>query len=218
MNSWGRRRQRRPARSCSMGPMLASRRLGAGVDVIRWLSDSAGDSLFDHCVRDRAVVQTRLRVRTRPGLEQGLGGGGWAAVLAGPGSAYHEVMGENYGLSHDEQYSTALTVEDFRANIAEVDERIAAAASRAGRDPSEIELLPVSKTVPQERIRLAVEAGCHKLGENKVQEAHRKSEEMADLDIDWAVIGHLQSNKAKDVARFASEFQAGDRLKVARAL
>src|SRR5699024_7280522 len=107
------------------------------------------------------------------------GPGGWAAVLAGPGSAYQEVMGETYGLSHDEQYSTALTVEDLRANIAEVDERIAAAASRAGRDRSEIELLPVSKTVPQERIRLAVEAGCHKLGENKVQEAHRKSEEMA---------------------------------------
>ena len=127
-------------------------------------------------------------------------------------------MGENSGLSHDEQYSTALTVEDFRANIAEVDDRIAAAASRAGRDRAEIELLPVSKTVPQERIRLAVAAGCHKLGENKVQEAHRKSEEMADLDIDWSVIGHLQSNKAKDVARFASEFQALDRIKVARAL
>jgi hypothetical protein len=144
--------------------------------------------------------------------------GGGTAVLAGLVSAYHEVMGENSGLSHDEQYSTALTVEDFRANIAEVDDRIAAAASRAGRDRAEIELLPVSKTVPQERIRLAVAAGCHKLGENKVQEAHRKSEEMADLDIDWSVIGHLQSNKAKDVARFASEFQALDRIKVARAL
>ncbi len=132
--------------------------------------------------------------------------------------AYHEGMGENYGLSHDEEYATALTVADFRTNIAEVDERIAATAARSGRERSEIELLPVSKTVPQERIRLAVEAGCHKLGENKVQEAHRKSHEMADLDIDWAVIGHLQSNKAKEVAKFASEFQALDRLKVARAL
>lgn len=127
-------------------------------------------------------------------------------------------MADNTGLSHDEQYSTALTVDDFRANIAEVERRIRAAAERAGRDRSEIELLPVSKTVPQERIRLAVAAGCRKLGENKVQEAHRKSEEMADLNIDWAVIGHLQSNKAKDVAKFASEFQALDRLKVARAL
>ena len=127
-------------------------------------------------------------------------------------------MGHDNGLSHDEQYSTATTVEEFRTNIAEVERRIAAAAERAGRDRTDIELLPVSKTVPQERIRLAVAAGCTKLGENKVQEAHRKSEEMADLDIDWAVIGHLQSNKAKFVAQFASEFQALDRLKVARAL
>lgn len=131
---------------------------------------------------------------------------------------YDDRMGDDSGLSHDGQYSTATTVGEFRANIAEVKRRIAAAAERAGRDRADIELLPVSKIVPQERIRLAVAAGCAKLGENKVQEAHRKSEEMADLDIDWAVIGHLQSNKAKDVAKFASEFQALDRLKVARAL
>lgn len=122
------------------------------------------------------------------------------------------------GLSHDEQYSTATTVDDFRNTIAEVNRRIAAAARRAGRDAADIELLPVSKTVPQERIRSAVAAGAHKLGENKVQEAFRKSEEMSDLEIKWAVIGHLQSNKAKDVAKFATEFQALDRLKVARAL
>lgn len=127
-------------------------------------------------------------------------------------------MGDDSALNHDERYSTAVTVEDFRDNLAEVDRRISTAAERAGRDRSEIELLPVSKTVPQERIRSAVAAGCGKLGENKVQEAHRKSEEMADLDIDWAVIGHLQSNKAKDVAKFAAEFQALDRIKVARAL
>ncbi|MCF2588265.1 YggS family pyridoxal phosphate-dependent enzyme [Brevibacterium sp. UCMA 11752] len=124
----------------------------------------------------------------------------------------------NEGLSHNGQYSTATTAEDFRINLAEVNRRIESAAARAGRDSSEIELLPVSKTVPQERIREAVAAGCHKLGENKVQEAFRKSAEMSDLDIDWAVIGHLQSNKARDVAKFASEFQALDRLKVAAAL
>src|SRR5699024_1882863 len=96
MNSWGRRRQRRPARSCSMGPMLASRRLGAGAAGIRVLSVSAGDSPFGHCGRDRAVVQTQpTRVRTRPIFEHGLGAGGGNAVLAGLVSAYHEVMGEN---------------------------------------------------------------------------------------------------------------------------
>lgn len=127
-------------------------------------------------------------------------------------------MSAGEGLSHDGEYSTAATAEDFRINIAEVNRRIDSAAARAGRESSEIELLPVSKTVPQERIRAAVAAGCHKLGENKVQEAFRKSDEMADLDIEWAVIGHLQSNKSRDVAKFASEFQALDRLKVAAAL
>lgn len=126
--------------------------------------------------------------------------------------------GDAEALNHDERYSTATTVEDFRINLAEVNRRIESAAVRVGRDAAEVELLPVSKTVPQERIRQAVAAGCHKLGENKVQEAFRKSGEMADLDIDWAVIGHLQSNKARDVAKFASEFQALDRLKVAAAL
>ncbi|MCD1284731.1 MULTISPECIES: YggS family pyridoxal phosphate-dependent enzyme [unclassified Brevibacterium] len=127
-------------------------------------------------------------------------------------------MAQGDRLSHDAQFSTATSVEDFRANIAEVERRIAAAAERAGREASEIELLPVSKTVEQDRIRLAVAAGCTKLGENKVQEAYRKSEEMSDLEVDWAVIGHLQSNKARDVAKFAAEFQALDRFKVAKGL
>src|SRR5690606_30934364 len=68
------------------------------------------------------------------------------------------------------------------------------------------------------RIRMAVHAGCTMLGENKVQEARRKHRELADLDVGWSVIGHLQTNKAKDVAAFAAEFQALDRVRVAEAL
>lgn len=56
------------------------------------------------------------------------------------------------------------------------------------------------------------------MGENKVQEALRKSENLAELGIRWVLIGHLQSNKAKDVARFADEFQALDSLHLAQAL
>lgn len=95
-----------------------------------------------------------------------------------------------------------------------------AACQRAGRDPARVRLLPVSKTVPEERIRLAYAAGCRQLGENKVQEAHGKWEAMAtDLpDLRWSIIGHLQSNKAKYVARFASEFHALDRLSLAETL
>ena len=113
---------------------------------------------------------------------------------------------------------TATTVEDFRRNLAAGRARLAAAAARAGRDASEIRLLPVSKTVPEERLRSAHAAGITRMGENKVQEARRKAAALADLDIRWAVIGHLQTNKAKDVAAFASEFQALDSLRVAEAL
>lgn len=115
-------------------------------------------------------------------------------------------------------YPPAQTVADFTANLAAVRAKIEAAASRVGRDPSSVRLLPVSKTVPEERLRLAVAAGCHQLGENKVQEAKRKWQNLTDLEISWAVIGHLQTNKAKDVAAFASEFQALDSLRVAEAL
>ncbi|WP_182172657.1 YggS family pyridoxal phosphate-dependent enzyme [Flaviflexus equikiangi] len=113
---------------------------------------------------------------------------------------------------------TAMTVEDFSRNIDAVRTRIDNAALRAGRDPAEIRLLPVSKTVPEDRLRLAIAAGCHELGENKVQEARRKHAALIDEDVRWAIIGHLQTNKAKDVAAFASEFHALDSLRVAEAL
>ncbi|ALG84408.1 YggS family pyridoxal phosphate-dependent enzyme [Gordonia phthalatica] len=116
------------------------------------------------------------------------------------------------------QYTTAVEVDDFRRNIAAVQAKIDAAARRAGRDPGDVRLLPVSKTVPEERIVNAVAAGCHQLGENKVQEAKRKHGNLSDLDVSWSVIGHLQTNKAKDVAAFAGEFQALDSLRVAEAL
>ncbi len=116
-------------------------------------------------------------------------------------------------------YGTAESIEDFAHNIAVVNARIAAAAARAGRSSDEVRLLPVSKTVPEERLRNAIAAGATFLGENKVQEAQRKSEELADIDgLRWSVIGHLQTNKAKYVARFASEFQALDSLRLAEAL
>lgn len=110
------------------------------------------------------------------------------------------------------------TVEEFRANLAEVRERIDAAALAAGRDPSEVRLLPVSKTVTEERLASAIAAGADYLGENKVQEAKRKAQALAHLKVRWAVIGHLQTNKAKDVAEFADEFQALDSLRLAEAL
>ncbi len=116
------------------------------------------------------------------------------------------------------RYPPAQTVEEFADHIRRVRAHIDAAAARSGRAGSEVRLLPVSKTVPEERLRLAVRAGCRELGENKVQEAKRKAEAMADLGVAWAVIGNLQTNKAKDVVAFASEFHALDRIRLAEVL
>jgi len=102
--------------------------------------------------------------------------------------------------------------------LAAVRARMDAACRRANRAVDSVRLLPISKTVPVERLRVAVEAGLSCLGENKVQEARLKAEAMDDLPVSWSIVGHLQTNKAKDVARFASAFQALDSLRVAEAL
>lgn len=118
-----------------------------------------------------------------------------------------------------QRYPRAGTIDDFRHNLAAIRARIDAACRRAGRNPDQVRLLPVSKTIDEARIRLSYAAGCRQLGENKVQEAHRKWLAMADLaDLRWSVIGHLQTNKARLVAQFAAEFQALDSLRVAEAL
>lgn len=116
------------------------------------------------------------------------------------------------------EFPSAITREDFVRNLAAVRSRIDRAAERVGRSGYEVRLLPVSKTVDEARLRLAIQAGCRMLGENKVQEAKRKWQNLADCDVQWSIIGHLQSNKARDVALFASEFQALDSLRVAELL
>lgn len=116
-------------------------------------------------------------------------------------------------------YPSGRTLSELENNLMVVKRRIAGACRRVGREPDEVRLLPVSKTIDEAHLRLAYQAGCHELGENKVQEAQRKAEALADLtDLRWSVVGHLQTNKAKQVARFASEFQALDSLRVAKAL
>ena len=115
-------------------------------------------------------------------------------------------------------YPSASSTAEFAANLAAVRARVDAAAEASGRSPGEVRLLPVSKTVAEPRLRLAVAAGMRQLGENKVQEARRKAGNLADLGLSWSVVGHLQTNKARDVAAFADEFQALDSLRIAEAL
>lgn len=89
---------------------------------------------------------------------------------------------------------------EVRDNLLRVRERIERAAQRVGRNPNEIKLVAVSKTVESARIKEAIEAGVTILGENYVQEAQKKIEEIGRL-VAWHFIGHLQSNKAKYAVR-----------------
>lgn len=104
------------------------------------------------------------------------------------------------------------------SRLAVVHLRVGQACARVGRDPASVRLLPVTKTVSAFRLRAAHAAGLREFGENKVQEAMTKVPILDDLGVRWSVIGHLQTNKAKYVARFASEFQALDSLRIAAAL
>jgi pyridoxal phosphate enzyme (YggS family) len=108
---------------------------------------------------------------------------------------------------------------DVAANLARVRAEIDDACVAAGRDPAEVRLLPVTKTHPPALLEAAYAAGVRVFGENRAQEAAEKAEHFADRpDLRWAMIGHLQTNKARQVAGFADEFHALDSLKVARAL
>lgn len=90
------------------------------------------------------------------------------------------------------------------AALGEVRARVDAAARTAGRDPSSVTLVAVSKTHAPEKIREAWAAGQRAFGESYAQELDAKASALADLaDLEWHFIGHLQSNKAKVVARVA---------------
>lgn len=95
---------------------------------------------------------------------------------------------------------------------------MAEAAFQVGRNPAELSILPVSKTFPVDDIRQAQALGLTRFGENRLQELRQKAEVMVEQAPDWVVIGHVQTNKAKDVARWATELQTLDRLDLADAL
>lgn len=104
------------------------------------------------------------------------------------------------------------------SNWTAVRARVAQACRDAGREPSEVAILPVSKTFGAEVVRAASALGLHRFGENRVQEVREKAPLLADCGIHWVIIGPLQTNKAKDVARLAHELQTLDRLELAEAL
>ncbi|MDP2727699.1 MAG: YggS family pyridoxal phosphate-dependent enzyme [Dehalococcoidia bacterium] len=109
---------------------------------------------------------------------------------------------------------------DMASNLKKVRERIARAANRAGRSPDEVTLVVVSKTIDMARIREAVKLGVTHVGENRVQEAQSKIEALTaeGLRPTWHMVGHLQTNKAKDAVRLFDIIQSVDSLHLAETL
>lgn len=103
-------------------------------------------------------------------------------------------------------------------NIADVRSRIEAACRRVGRDPDEIKLVAVTKTRPEPVIREAINAGLVAFGENKVQEAEAKVREIGRDGLEWHLIGHLQSNKARKAVQLFDVIQSVDSVELAQRL
>jgi len=106
---------------------------------------------------------------------------------------------------------------DIQENLERLRERMARAAHRARRSAGEVRLVAVTKTVPQERIAAAVDAGVEILGENYVQEAEKKRA-WCGRPVQWHMIGHLQSNKARAAVVLFDAFETVDREKIVLAL
>jgi pyridoxal phosphate enzyme (YggS family) len=106
----------------------------------------------------------------------------------------------------------------IRENLQKIHKRIELAATSCGRDPATVTLLAVSKTKPVEAIRAAYKAGQTRFGENYVQEAIEKIEQLRDLDIEWHYIGGIQSNKTRLIASSFAWVHGVASLKHARRL
>ena len=99
----------------------------------------------------------------------------------------------------------------------DVQEKIIAACKRSGRDPQDVQLLPVSKNHPAADIVELYKAGWNSFGENYVQELDKKHDELP-ADINWYMIGHLQRNKVKYIADYVTMIQSVDSLKLMKAI
>jgi PLP dependent protein len=104
---------------------------------------------------------------------------------------------------------------NIAANLAGLQERIGHACARSGRDPESVQLMAVSKGQPPEAIRQAAEAGVTLFGESRIQEARLKIGQCPPR-LHWQMIGHLQSNKARDAVYFFEMIQSVDSLALAR--
>lgn len=104
------------------------------------------------------------------------------------------------------------------SRLIEIRTRMADAAVRAGRSPADVRLIAVSKTFPIDVVRAACDAGQRDFGENRVQELLQKMDASAGLDVEWHLIGHLQSNKARRAAERVPYIHSVDSVDLLRRL
>jgi hypothetical protein len=102
----------------------------------------------------------------------------------------------------------------IRDNLCRIEDEIDAACARAGRDPDEVHVVAVSKTVGVPQIREALSAGVRIIGENRVQEAWKKAREIG-AEAEWHLVGHLQTNKVKRILEFADVIESVDSIHLA---
>jgi pyridoxal phosphate enzyme (YggS family) len=108
--------------------------------------------------------------------------------------------------------------DEIARNLAQVEERIAAACAAAGRSRDEVTLIVVTKTYPAADVRVLAELGVRHVAENRDQEAAPKAAECADLPLRWHFVGQLQTNKVRSVVGYADVVQSVDRPRLVTAL
>ncbi|AEY88832.1 hypothetical protein SHJG_3560 [Streptomyces hygroscopicus subsp. jinggangensis 5008] len=107
---------------------------------------------------------------------------------------------------------------ELAANLAKVEERIAAACAAAGRAREEVTLIVVTKTYPASDVRILSELGVRQVAENRDQDAAPKAAACADLPLKWHFVGQLQTNKVRSVVGYADVVQSVDRSRLVAAL
>ncbi|MEU3398305.1 YggS family pyridoxal phosphate-dependent enzyme [Streptomyces filamentosus] len=107
---------------------------------------------------------------------------------------------------------------ELAANLARVEERIAAACAAAGRPREEVTLIVVTKTYPASDVRILHGLGVRHVAENRDQDAAPKAAACADLDLTWHFVGQLQTNKVRSVVGYADVVQSVDRIKLVSSL
>ncbi|MEC8044585.1 MAG: YggS family pyridoxal phosphate-dependent enzyme [Verrucomicrobiota bacterium] len=109
-----------------------------------------------------------------------------------------------------------ITENQFQENLSNVLQEVEAACEEAGRDKTEVVLLPVTKNWPIEAIKYCLNAGLIRVGENRVQESISKMDALEESSILWELIGHLQSNKVNQVVGRFERIQSVDSMKLVR--